>query len=120
MPKKILIIDDEPHIVKTLQSRLSARHYSVITAFDGNDGLHKIKTEKPDLLILDLMMPEMDGYTFIKAIRADKTIVQPPIIVVTVKEKREIDFDGDMEIQGYIVKPFNAAELEEKISEILE
>ena len=61
MPKKILVVDDEPGIVKVLESRLKQNGYSVITAGNGKEGLEKAKRNRPDLIILDILMPDMDG-----------------------------------------------------------
>ena len=62
MANKILVVDDEPNIVKLLQSRLENNGYSVIVAYDGQEALEKARKEKPDLILLDLMLPKIDGY----------------------------------------------------------
>ena len=65
MPKKILVIDDETELLKLIQARLESKGYTVVAAGDGEEGLAKLKTEKPDLIITDIAMPKMDGYTFV-------------------------------------------------------
>lgn len=118
MAKKILVIDDEPHIIKVVTSRLEANGYEVITANDGDAGLEKLKSEGADLIIMDVMMPKMDGYTFVKKIRADDSIPEVPVIVLTAKEKMKELFEIEG-IKDYIVKPFEAKELLEKVNKYL-
>ncbi len=65
MSKKILVIDDEPDIVQILKMRLEANHYEVITASNGEAGLRSLREERPDVVVLDVMMPQMDGFTFV-------------------------------------------------------
>ncbi len=62
MAKKVLVVEDEPELVKALEVRLKTQNYEVITAFDGEEGLRKAREENPDLIILDLMLPKMDGF----------------------------------------------------------
>ena len=69
MAKKILVIDDDPTVVKLIQSRLEANRYEVITALDGQEGLSKAVAQKPDLITLDILMPKLDGFTFVKEIK---------------------------------------------------
>lgn len=83
MPKKILIIDDERDFVETLSFSLESQGFAVSHAPDGPSGIEKLKGEKPDLIILDLMMPGMDGYEVAKKLRADNSASRIPIIVLT-------------------------------------
>ncbi len=114
MSKKILVIDDEPQFVQVLKVRLEANGYGVVTAGDGMAGLETWKKEKPDLIILDIMMPELDGYSFVQDSKTKPDLKPCPIIVLTAKP----GFDEIFKIEGakdYIVKPFDDKELLEKI-----
>lgn len=118
MSKKILVIDDEPQFVQVLKVRLEANGYGVVTAGDGIAGLETWKKEKPDLIILDIMMPELDGYSFVQDSKTNPDLKPCPIIVLTAKP----GFDEIFKIEGvkdYIVKPFNDKELLEKIRKYL-
>ena len=118
--KKILIVDDEPHIVKIVSNRLIANNYEVITANDGEECLNKAVAEKPDLIILDIMMPKMDGYNTLIALRETlETIVgmsKIPVIILTARPDSEVKelFDKE-EIEDYIVKPFKPEDLLAKV-----
>src|SRR3989338_434896 len=85
--EKILIIEDEKDLVKVLKYNLQKEGYLVISSYDGADGLERFRKEKPDLVILDLMLPKMDGYEFCKIVRGES---QAPIIMLTAK-KEEAD-----------------------------
>jgi DNA-binding response OmpR family regulator len=117
---RILIIDDEPDIVETLTFMLEARNYDVITAFDGQEGLVKVKTENPDLALLDIMMPAMDAYDVCSKIKSDKDTKKLPVIMLTAKG------EGDAVIKAhksgaddYIVKPFSLPTLVSKLNKLL-
>jgi CheY-like chemotaxis protein len=86
MAKKILIIDDEKGIIKVVTSRLIANGYEVISATDGVEGLEKAKKEKPDLVLLDIMMPVMSGYEVIEELKKDDATKSIPVIMVTAQE----------------------------------
>lgn len=112
MPLKILVCDDERHIVRLIQVNLERQGYNVVTAFDGKEGLEKVKAEKPDLCVLDVMMPYMDGFEVLKAIRRDPETEALPVIMLTAKAQDKDVFEGyhygaDM----YLTKPFNPMEL---------
>ena len=123
MSKKILVIDDEPAIVKVVKSRLEANKYQVISASDGEEGLTKIVSEKPDLVILDLMMPKMDGYNMlinIKEMSETIGIQDVPVIVLTARGEQKIkDMVEHEKIADYMVKPFKGEELVAKVKKIL-
>ena len=114
MIKKILIVDDEIEFVAMLKIRLEANNYKVIAAFDGEEGLEKAKSEKPDLMILDVLMPKKDGWTLVREIKADQNLKHIPVIMLTIKEhlKDMFKLEG---ITDYITKPFKAEELLTKI-----
>jgi len=114
MANKILLIDDDPDLVELVKSRLEAEEYEVITASDGSAGLEKSITESPDLIILDIMMPNMDGYTFVKEIKANPSIKHIPIVVLTAKDKMRDLFELEG-VKAYITKPFKAEEFLEEV-----
>lgn len=112
MPLRVLVCDDERHIVRLIQVNLEKQGYQVITAFDGKDGLEKIRAEKPDLVVLDVMMPYMDGFEVLKNLRRDPDTENIPVIMLTAKAQDKDVFEGyhygaDM----YLTKPFNPMEL---------
>jgi len=116
--KRILTIDDEPDVRAMLKARLESKSYEVIAAADGEEGLEKVEYERPDLIILDVMMPRMDGYTFIREMRNRYPDLKIPIIVLTAKDKLKDLF----EIEGigdYLTKPYDAQELLQKIEKFL-
>lgn len=119
MPKKILIADDEPAILSLLKTRLIAIGYDVITTSDGADALAKVRAEKPDLIIADILMPGLTGYQFYQRIRAaEGAISNIPIIIISAKHKMR-DLFNDANISAFIFKPFDIKELITKIEEIL-
>ncbi len=112
MPKKILVCDDERHIVRLIQVNLERNGYIVVTAFDGKEGLEKVKAEKPDMCVLDVMMPYMDGFEVLKSLRREPETEALPVIMLTAKAQDKDVFEGyhygaDM----YLTKPFNPMEL---------
>lgn len=120
MDKKILIIDDEPDLVKGLQVILKAHGYKVLAAFDGVIGLQLAHREKPDLIILDVMMPGMDGYKVCENLKNSSVTWEIPIIFLTAKDQPQHEkLAYEKGASYYIKKPFESAELLKKISEIL-
>ena len=110
MAKKILIVEDEPGIMLGIKDEFESEGYEVYTAENGEDGLAKVKRYKPDLLILDIMMPVLDGYEVCKRLRMQGDTT--PIIMLTVKDK-EIDKILGLELgaDDYVTKPFSLREL---------
>ncbi len=109
MPKKILLVDDEPQILEICRDYLKKSGYDVVTASDGVQGLSIARREKPDLIVLDLMLPEMDGLDVCRAIRRESDV---PIIMLTARVE-EIDKLIGLEIgaDDYMTKPFSPKEL---------
>ena len=112
MPLKVLVCDDERHIVRLIQVNLERQGYNVVTAFDGKEGLEKIRSEKPNLVVLDVMMPYMDGFEVLKTLRREPETENLPVIMLTAKAQDKDVFEGyhygaDM----YLTKPFNPMEL---------
>lgn len=117
---KILIVDDEPNIVQTLKDRLEINHYEVITASNGSEGLQAALDEKPDVVLLDVIMPVMDGHEMLKALRKDPGGQDCSVIMLTAKHQTEdIERANVSGIDDYIVKPFDMSELFEKIQLIV-
>lgn len=118
--KKILIIDDERELVETLLFRMESASYEAIAAYDGEEGLAKARREKPDLILLDVMMPKMNGYQVCWELKNDVTTKAIPVIMLTVKDQDDDQFWGkDMGADDYFTKPFEAALLMAKIGALL-
>lgn len=118
--KKILIVDDEKDLVETLIFQLEAFGYEVVTANDGADGLEKAKTVKPDLIILDLMLPKMDGYKVCGLLKSDSRYAKIPIIMFTARaQASDIALGKEVGADAYITKPFEHDVLTGKIKELL-
>lgn len=118
--KKILLVDDEKDLVETLTFRLEANDYEVIQAHDGQDGLNKAKSESPDLIILDLMLPKMDGYKVCSLLKKDEKYAKIPVVIFTVRAQDSDKRMGmDSGADAYVVKPFEPQVLLKKIDELL-
>lgn len=117
MPQTILIVDDEKRLVSLVQSYLAQEGYKVVTAFNGKEALAIAQKEKPDLIILDIMMPEMNGYEFMRAHRAEQ---DTPIIMLTAKVEDEDKVIGlELGADDYVTKPFKPRELMARIRNVL-
>jgi DNA-binding response OmpR family regulator len=116
---KILIVDDEIDLVETLKFRLECKGYEVIEAFDGQEGLQRAQNEKPDLLILDVMLPKMDGYHLCRLLKGDEQFKNIPIIMLTARSQESDKKAGyDQGADVYMPKPFEPKMLMEKIEEL--
>jgi two-component system alkaline phosphatase synthesis response regulator PhoP len=112
MPKKILAVDDERHIVRLVQVNLERAGYEVVTAFDGKDALEKVEAENPDLVVLDVMMPYMDGFEVLQQLRKNPSTRELPVIMLTAKAQDADVFRGwQSGVDCYLTKPFNPMEL---------
>ena len=125
MGKKILVVDDDPNIVKLIKTRLEANNYQVIIAEDGEECVKKILSDKPDLIILDILMPRADGYDVLIGIKEIRAIAGgmpaiPVIVLTALSDPRVRDMIEKEEIKDYIVKPFNAEDLLAKVKKALE
>lgn len=120
MGKKILLVEDEKDLSKTISFRLENNGYTVVTAYDGPEGLDKAKKEKPDLVILDLMLPKMDGYKVCALLKADSRYSRIPIVIFTARVQEEDKAMGkEVGADAYITKPFEPETLLSKIRELL-
>lgn len=112
MPKKILAVDDERHIVRLVQVNLERAGYEVVTAFDGKEALEKVESEQPDLVVLDVMMPYMDGFEVLQTLRKNPNTRDLPVIMLTAKAQDADVFRGwQSGVDCYLTKPFNPMEL---------
>lgn len=117
--KKILIADDEPGVRLTI-TRMLERDYTVLEAADGHEAVGIARGERPALILMDLMMPAMDGYTACSAIKADPEIKVIPVIILTaIDHELNKKFAVEMGADGYITKPFTVKELKETITPLL-
>ena len=121
MPKKILIVDDEPAIVIALQFLMKQQGYNVMTAQRGEFALDSIYQNKPDLVLLDIMLPGIDGYEVCEIVRLNPEYRHTKIIFLTAKS-REVEIAKGLALGGdaYITKPFLNDELVAKVKELLE
>lgn len=119
--KRILIIDDSPTVIKMLQIVLESKDYEVITAYDGETGLKKVYSDKPDIVILDIMLPDIDGYEVCERIKNNANSKDIPVIMLTAKDMGE-DFNKAMEKKAdwYIVKPYDVEHLIRVINTLTE
>ena len=118
--KKILAVDDERHIVRLIQVNLERAGYQVSTAFDGNEALKKVDGDKPDLIVLDVMMPRMDGFEVLKRLQANPDTRGIPGIMLTAKAQDADVFRGwSSGVSAYLTKPFNPLELVTFVRRIL-
>ena len=118
--KKILVIDDTPHNVKMLVDLLSAKGFDTLTASTGKEGLDLIETERPDLVLLDVMMPGMDGYEVCRQIRANPEHAMLPVVMVTALDPAGERIKGlDAGADDFLTKPVNTAELVARVRSLL-
>lgn len=118
--KKILVVDDEVELVKAVQIRLGQAGYEVLVAYDGQEGLDKAKKENPDLIILDLMIPKIDGYKVCGLLKADTRYNKIPVIMFTARaQESDIQTGKEVGVDAYIIKPFDHQMLLGKIKELL-
>ena len=118
--RKILIVDDEEGIVKLVKMYLEHHRYEVITAYDGQEGLEKAKTEKPDLIVLDLMLPRMDGYKVCGLLKRDARYAKTPVIMFTAKgQEKDVKLGEEVGADACIIKPCEPEVLLSKIEELI-
>ncbi len=118
--KKIVIVDDEPNIVMTLEYSFKKIGYQVFIARDGEEALELFKSETPDCVILDVMMPKVDGYATLEAIRNDAKTKDCKVVFLSAKNKEsDIKKGMDLGANAYMTKPFSIKKLIEKVNELL-
>ena len=112
MARKILTCDDEKHIVRLIQVNLERQGYEVITAFNGVECLEKVKEDRPDLIVLDVMMPEMTGFEVLDALKKNPETEGIPVIMLTARAQDSDVLRGwQSGVECYLTKPFNPMEL---------
>lgn len=121
MATRILVCDDERSIVRLIQVNLERQGWEVIPAYDGKEGLEKILKEKPDVVVLDVMMPYMDGFEVLKNLRREPDTQNIPVVMLTAKAQDKDVFEGyHYGADVYLTKPFNPMELVTFIKRILQ
>jgi len=121
MAKKILVVDDEPHTMKMVVSRLKANGFDVITAENGVEGLEKAEKESPDLILLDILMPKMNGHETLSRLKESAETRSIPVIMFTAKGRVEdVERSSYAGAVDYIVKPFDPMVMLNKIKKALE
>jgi DNA-binding response OmpR family regulator len=118
--KKILIVDDEPNIVMSLEYTFKKNNFEVFIARDGQEALDIVKTNFPDVIILDVMMPMVDGYATLEQIRKDVNLSQTKVIFLSAKNKAS-DIEKGMALgaDAYLTKPFSIKKVLETVLELL-
>ncbi len=117
---KILVVDDEIYIVHILDFSLGMEGYEVLTALDGEQALEVARTEQPDLIVLDIMMPKLDGYETCKQLKADEKTRAIPVILLSAKGRHTDQKIGyEVGADDYITKPFSPRKLVERINTLL-
>jgi len=117
MPNTILVVDDQSSVRRLLEEYLTEQGYKVVTATDGQNAIYTARHEQPDLILLDIMMPKMDGYQFLRQYRQER---QTPVIIITARDE-ETDAVLGLELgaDDYVIKPFRMRELEARIRAVL-
>lgn len=118
--KKILIVDDEPNIVMSLEYIFKKNNYQVFIARDGQEALDIVKTNFPDVIILDVMMPMVDGYATLEQIKKDDNLKHTKVIFLSAKNK-ESDIEKGLSLgaNAYLTKPFSIKKIVEQVNELL-
>jgi two-component system alkaline phosphatase synthesis response regulator PhoP len=119
MSKKVLVIDDEPEMLNLIQYTLEKGGYSVAVCSNGRDAFKRIEDEKPDLVILDVMLPGIDGYSLQLKISQAEHTKSIPIIVLTALEPSKTLFQKFPQVAGFMTKPFRTDDLIAKVQSIL-
>ncbi len=118
---RILVVDDEPNIVQTLQDRLEMNEYEVFTAGNGREGLKRFEDERPHVILLDVIMPIMDGHEMLEVLRKQPGGQDVSVIMLTARSQtQDIARANACGIDDYIVKPFDLSELLAKIESVVE
>jgi len=119
---KIMIVDDEPDLLEVVKLILESDNYKVVTAGSGQEALDKIEKEMPDLVLLDIIMPKMDGWEVFSRIKSNPKTHEIPVIMLTAKDQRIDKLIGlhVVRVDDYITKPFGRSELLERIRRVLQ
>lgn len=120
MKQRILVVDDDKSIVKVLTGYLEQSGYQALAAYDGESAMHIVRRERPELVILDLMLPGRDGWEITRMVRADKALAALPIIMLTARVQDTDKIVGlELGADDYVTKPFNAREVVARVNALL-
>ena len=120
MTRKIFLAEDEPQIARLIEFKLKKEGYDVTWRENGEEALKAIKADKPDLILLDIMMPVMDGYEVLRRLKEDENLGDIPVIMLTARAQEKDVVKGiDLGAEDYITKPFHPAELLARVKRIL-
>ena len=119
MSKKILVVDDDPTIVKLVESLLSGKGYEVVIARDGLEAMNQVKEHKPHMIVLDIMMPEINGYDVCRNLKFDSPYKDIPVLLLTSRDQEIDPRIGQMMGIDYLQKPVNREAFLAKIQQIL-
>jgi len=118
--KKILVVEDEAELTEAIQIRLEQAGYEVLTAYDGQEALENARAENPDLIVLDLMLPKMDGYKVCRMLKFDEKYKKIPVVMLTARaQEKDEDLGYEVGANAFITKPFKYQVLLAKIAELL-
>ena len=128
-PAKILVVDDDPDIVEAIKTVLEARNYAVVTARDGEECLQRIRSETPDLVVLDLLMPRKDGFAVCRDLKQDRRYAKYsniPILVLTSvheeasRRRYELETGLQFDVDDYVEKPIPPLDLLHRVEKLLQ
>lgn len=120
MGQRVLVVDDDKEIVRILRAYLEKAGYTVLTAYDGETALHVIRSDRPDLVVLDLMLPDRDGWDITRLVRADEALAATPIIMLTARVESDDRILGlNIGADDYVPKPFNPHEVVARVRAVL-
>jgi two-component system alkaline phosphatase synthesis response regulator PhoP len=118
--QRILVVDDDKQIVRLLRTYLEQSGYQVLLAYDGESALHIIRREQPDLVLLDLMLPERDGWDLMRVVRGDPSLLGLPVIMLTARaDDRDKIVGLELGADDYVTKPFNPREVVARVRAVL-
>ncbi|RKZ08303.1 two-component system response regulator [bacterium] len=120
MEGKILVVDDEMHLAKIIQFTLKHAGYDVYLAYDGREALEKVNEVRPELVILDLMLPLVDGYKVCNTIKQSEETSEIPVIILTARDLSSLELEEPILADRFMQKPFNTEKLIETIEDLLQ
>lgn len=119
MPVRVLIVEDEPNIVESLSFILKREGCAITTELDGVAGLARLNVDRPDVLILDVMLPKLDGFQVLKQIRSDANLAELPILMLTAKgQQKDRQTAEELGVNAFITKPFSNQEVVKLVMEL--